>query len=96
VKSYDASCEVCQRDWTNCHKPYGFWKTLLVPHQPNLDFFMDHIEELPDLEGFKSFLVVTDRFIERVKFIPMHTTTTAKDLAKSFLKEVLMQYGLPD
>lgn len=96
VKAYVASCEVCQRDRTNRHKPYGFLKSLSVPFQPNSDLSMDHVEELPDSEGFNSILVITDRFTKRVKFVPTTTTSTAKDLAKIFLKEVFTQFGLPD
>ncbi|KAG5720268.1 hypothetical protein E4T56_gene3342 [Termitomyces sp. T112] len=57
---------------------------------------MDHIVELPDSKGFDAILVVVCRLTKQALFIPCHTTDTAPDFAKLFLKHVFSKHGLPD
>jgi hypothetical protein len=56
---------------------------------------MDHIEELPNSEGFNSILVIVDRLSKQAIFIPTNTTDTAAHLAQQFIKNVFAKHGLP-
>src|SRR5205807_4105841 len=47
-------------------------------------------------EGFHQIMVVVDRFTKMAHFIPLNENATASDVAKSFLKEIWKQHGLPE
>ncbi|KAG5734133.1 hypothetical protein E4T56_gene1388 [Termitomyces sp. T112] len=57
---------------------------------------MDHIVKLSDSEGFDTILIVICRLTKQALFIPCHTTDTAPDFAKLFLKHIFSKHRLPD
>lgn len=58
---------------------------------------MDHIVQLPKAgkEQFNAILVVVDQLTKQAIYIPCHTTDTAKEFARLFLKNVFSKHGLP-
>jgi hypothetical protein len=57
---------------------------------------MDFIDQLPNSGSFDSILVVVCRFTKMAIFIPTVITSTSKDLAEAFIRNVWSKHGLPD
>lgn len=57
---------------------------------------MDFVGPLPEIHGFNYLWVVICRLTSQVHLIPCHTTNTATDLSRIFLKEVVRLHGLPE
>ena len=97
TKDYVRSCDVCQRDKTSRRKKYGLLQPLDIPHQPWKSISMDFITGLPESNGFTQIWVVVDRLTKMARFIPMVTgeKSPAKDLAKTFAREIWRLHGLP-
>ena len=55
---------------------------------------MDWIVDLPDSNGYTQIWVIVDRFTKMAHLIPLPTRTSATDIAKIFLKEILKTNGL--
>ncbi|KAG5719025.1 hypothetical protein E4T56_gene20411 [Termitomyces sp. T112] len=96
VQSFLGACEPCLQAKVPRHRPHGLLKPLPDGRRPWSSISMDHIVELPDSEGFDAILVVVCRLTKQALFIPCHTTDTALDFAKLFLKHVFSKHGLPD
>ena len=56
---------------------------------------MDFIEQLPTSSGFTAILVVVDRLLKQVLFIPTHDTITSPELTQLFLLHVFSKHGIP-
>src|SRR2546429_3772255 len=55
---------------------------------------MDFIVQLPTVRGYSQVWTVVDRFTKMVHFIPLKSTT-ARELADGFVKEIWRHHGLP-
>ena len=51
--------------------------------------------ELPASNMYTHIWVIVDRFTKMAHLVPLPTNTSAKDLAKIFVKEVWKNHGLP-
>jgi hypothetical protein len=60
IHSYVDSCDACQRNKSQRHKPYGELKSLPIPPYPWSNISMDLIEDLPRSDGYNSILVIVD------------------------------------
>jgi len=56
---------------------------------------MDFIEKLPSSSGFNTILVIVDRLLKQVIFIPTHDTITSAELACLFVTHVFSKHGVP-
>ena len=95
VKDYVRTCNTCQRDKPSCHRRYGELEPLEVPYRPWSSISMDWIIELPESNRYTQIWVIVDRFTKMAHLVPLPTNTSAKDLAKIFVKEVWKNHGLP-
>ena len=95
VEEYVAACSSCQRAKRRTTKRNGLLQPLPIASGPWTSIEMDHIGGFPEVGGYNSLLVVSDRFTKRVHLIPAHSTDTAQDLAKQFLREVYRLHGAP-
>ena len=57
---------------------------------------MDFITHLPLCEGFNVILVVVDRLSKLRYYIPYYTTDRLEELARLFVKYIVMHHGLPE
>jgi len=89
------SCTTCMCSKSQCHKPYGFLKQLLIPEQPWNSISMDFIEQLLDSLGYTAILVIACRLLKQGIFIPTHNTITLADLTKLFNLHVFSKHGVP-
>ena len=55
---------------------------------------MDFIVSLPDVDGYNQIWTIVDRFSKMVHFIALKSTS-ARELADSFIKEIWRHHGLP-
>jgi hypothetical protein len=81
VTHYVRGCHQCARAKAVRHKPHGLLKSLPIGERPWSSISMDHIEELPDSEGYNAILVIVCRLSKQAIFIPSHTSDTAPRLA---------------
>ena len=63
--------------------------------RPFEEIAMDFIGGLAESEGFYAILVVRDWFTKVQHYIPAKTTSTAEDLADSYINDIWILYGLP-
>ena len=88
VHDYCRTCDICQRDKSSRLHRYGELEPLVVPYRPWSSISMDWIIELPEWNRYTQIWVIVDRFTEIVHFVLLLTNTSAKDIAKIFVKEV--------
>ena len=87
VRKYVSSCDICQRNKSRRHKPYGELQSLEVPYTPWSHISMDFIVELPKVKGYSIIWVVVDCFSKMAHFIPLKTTQ-AKELTDTFIQYI--------
>jgi archaellum component FlaC len=95
VETYVRTCLVCQQDKIEQKLPGGLLDPLPVPDQPWDVITMDYITALPKSEGFKSIIVIVDRFSKYATFIPATKDCTAEETARLLFKYVVKYWGLP-
>ena len=76
------------------HHEYGLLQPLEVPYAPWSFISMDFIVGLPTVHGYNQIWTVVDRFSKIVHFIALKSTS-ARELADSFVKEIWRLHGLP-
>ena len=95
VADYVSSCNMCARNKSRWHKPYGMLKQLPIPPQPWESISMDFIEQLPPSNGYTDILVIVDRLTKQAIFIPMTKSIDAIGLVQLFIKNVFSKHGTP-
>ena len=89
-------CDVCQRNKSPRHKPFGLLQPLPIPSRPWSSISMDMIVKLPKSKGFDSILVVVCRLTKQAHFIPCNESMSALDLADLYITNIFKHHGLPD
>ncbi len=85
ITEYVKSCISCARAKVPHHKPYGKLKQLPIPSCPWSSISMDFIEQLPGSDRFSAILVIVDRLMKQVIFVPTYDTVDAPGVARLFL-----------
>jgi len=67
-----------------------------IPEKPWMHISVDFITKLPLAQGYDSILVVVDRLMKMVHFIPTTEKTLAEGLARLFRDNVWKLHGLPE
>jgi len=67
-----------------------------IPEKPWTHISVDFITKLPLAQGYDSILVVVDRLMKMVYFIPTTKKTLAEELAQLFRDNVWKPHGLPE
>jgi len=91
---YVRSCNICTRNKTKQHWPYGFLKQLPIPLQSWNSILMDFIEQLPPSEGFTEILVIIDRPTKQAVFIPTYRSIDAPRIADLFVRHIFSKHGV--
>jgi hypothetical protein len=98
IHDYCSSCEVCLHAKRMTGKPFGLLQRIELPKRPWQMINLDFVTGLPPAgpRSCDAILVVVDRWSHRVKFIPCHKTTDARETALLFVQYVTSQHGKPD
>src|ERR1700738_2028561 len=89
------ACHQCARSKSTRHAPYKLLKSLPIGERPWSVISIDHIDQLPDSDGFNSILVVVCRLSKQGIFIPAHTTDSAQEFTCQFIRHVFSKHSLP-
>jgi transposase InsO family protein len=95
------NCDTCIRNTAARHAPYGHMKQPETPPRPWESIAMDFVTKLPlskdpwTNQEYDSILVVTDRLTKYAYMLPYKEASTAEDLARVFLREIISQHGTP-
>jgi hypothetical protein len=94
-QEYIRTCDFCQRNKPDNHKPYGLLHSLEIPNIPWTHISMDFIGPLPLSDGYDGILNITDRFSNMVRLLPVNMTIDAPGLAKLITNEIFKLHGVP-
>jgi hypothetical protein len=96
VERYVQSCHMCKTSKNRTTKENGLLQPLETPERPWTHIAMDLVTHLPKTrKGHDAIVVFVDRFSKMARFAPCFTTSTARDVAHIFFKEVFRHHGLP-
>jgi hypothetical protein len=96
IHDYVVSCDLCQRNKTARHKPYGLLQPLPIPNHPWKDIGMDFVGPLPLSKGFDMIYIVVCRLTKQAHFIPCKSNRTTSDVVDLFLLNIFKLHGLPN
>ncbi len=94
-------CYVCLASKAVRHKPYGNLQSLPVLTHWWKDLSMDFITGLPISANWKgdsydSILVIVDRLMKMVHYVPVKVTIDVPGLAEVIIDMVVRHYGVPE
>jgi deoxyuridine 5'-triphosphate nucleotidohydrolase len=95
IRSFIATCPVCQKIKHARHAPYGLLQPIPIPQQPFEVVTMDFIGELPQSQGHDAIFVIICKLTKFAFFIPTSTTLKEQDAAKLFFDKLVTFVGLP-
>jgi hypothetical protein len=96
VKEFMGSCDVYVHAKNPHHHLHGFLQPLPILVSPWSLISMDFIMDLPRSNSFESILVVVNRFMKMVYFIPCNKSIVGEKTIKLFLDHVFRYHGLPE
>lgn len=102
VEKVITNCDTCIKSKPARHAPYGMLKSPDMPTRAWTSIAWDFIVKLPASKEpiteatYDSIFVVTDRLTKYAYFIPYKESSTAEELAYTFLRIVIANHGLPD
>ena len=94
VKQYMEGCDSCQRNKNCTEQPAGKLMPNSIPEKPWMHISADFITKLPIAQGYNSILVVVDRLMKIVHFIPTTEKTLAEGLARLFRDNIWKLYSV--
>ncbi|KAH0689626.1 hypothetical protein KY289_016984 [Solanum tuberosum] len=89
IECYVQTCLVCQQDKVEQRHPKGLLEPLPVAECPLESVTMEFITSLPKSDGYRTIMVMTNRFSKYATFIPVTAGCTAKEAARLFFKNVV-------
>ena len=94
VQAYVKTCHVFQVDKIEQKKEAGSLQLLPILKRPWQCLSMDFISGFPKVEGFKSVLVVVDKFSKYAVFIPAPGECLAEEAARILFNNVVKHFGM--
>ncbi|KAI0993145.1 hypothetical protein K3495_g15038, partial [Podosphaera aphanis] len=97
LRDYVTGCQLCSRNKSKTHRPYGKLNPLPVPEGRWTRVGMDFITDLPKTKnGNTAILTCIDAATKRGRFIACKLAgLTAENTASLIRKEVIRQHGIP-
>ena len=99
TRTFVRNCHGCKRNETSRQRYQGTLKPLPLPIQRWRDISVDFVGPFPymlEFSEFDSIMVVVDRLSKERHYSPCHSTMTALDLSRLFLRDIWRLHGLPD
>jgi hypothetical protein len=95
IRRYINSCQTCQTS-KPVHKPATGPLYPITTNDPLHTIAIEFVTGLPPAKnGIDAVLTITDKMTKAVRILPCKTTTTAKDTARLYMREVYPVFGLP-
>jgi len=88
-------CDTCQQNKNCTEQPAGKLMPNSILEKPWTHISADFITKLPLAQGYDSILVVVDRLMKIIHFIPTIKKTSVEGLARLFRDNVWKLHGLP-
>ena len=95
VQAYVKTCHACQVDKIKRKKEAGLLQPLPIPERPWQCISMDFITGFPKIVGFKSILVVVNKFSNHSVFIPTPSECLVEEAVRIFFNNVVKHFGMP-
>jgi len=89
-------CDACQQNKNCTEQPAGKLMPNSIPEKPWTHISANFITKLPLAQEYDLILVVVDRLMKMVYFIPTTEKTSAEGLARLFRDNVWKLHGLPE
>ena len=102
VKEVVSNCDICIRNKSARHAPYGLMKSPATPAKPWKSVALDFVVKLPlstdpvTQVKYDSILVITNRLTKYAYIIPYKESSTAEQMAFTFIRWIVAQHGTPD
>ena len=96
VEQYCKTCPVCQTTKSSTQRVPGLLHSLPIPARPWGSIGMDFVGPFPESDGHDYLWVVICRLTSMVHLVPIHTTTTASELAWLYIREIVRLHGLTE
>jgi len=102
VTTYINACDTCHKAKHSRHKPYGKLQSPAMSKEAWSSIALDFIVKLPKSKepltgiSYDSILVIVDRLTKYTHLVPYLESSTAEDLAYTFIKTIISQHGTPD
>ena len=94
IRPFVRDCDVCGRNKARRDRKQGFLKPLLIPSRIWSEISIDFVIDLPESEGCKNLLVITDRLRKGVILEPCDSMD-AEAMSEIFIRKFYRQHGLP-
>ena len=93
------TCAVCQRNKAPRHSKYGKLASLPIPKEIFEEVSLDFVTGLPPAKDklgcvFNAVLVIVNRLLKIVIYVPALKTWDAKQFAESYFEQVILRYGV--
>ena len=95
IRSYIATCPICQQIKHARHLPYGLLQPIPIPSQPFEVVTMDFIGELPLSKNYNAIFVLICKLTKFAFFIPCTTSLNEEQAARMFFDKIVTLVGLP-
>ncbi|KAJ9544814.1 hypothetical protein OSB04_024521 [Centaurea solstitialis] len=96
VARYVESCLTCLKVKAEHQKPHGRMQPLEIPEWKWENITMDLITKLPKTpRKFDAIWVIVDRLTKSALFLAIRESSTAEQLAETYVKEVVLRNGVP-
>ena len=94
IEQYCKTCPVCQMTKSSTQRVPGLLHSLPIPARPWESIAMDFVGPFPESGDCDYLWVVICRLTSMVHLVPIRTTTTASELARLYVREIVCLHGL--
>jgi len=94
VRRFVNSCDICQRNKNNNHKPYRLLQPLAIPEKHWSSISLDFITDLPNSNNYTIILIVVDRLLKMGHFIPLKKLPSTEETSKIILDNIFKLHGI--
>ena len=94
IRRFVRNCDVCGRNKAWKDKKQGFLKPLPIPSRIWSKISIDFVVDLPESEGCKNLLIITDRLGKGI-ILELCNSMDAETVAEIFIRRFYRQHGLP-
>ncbi|GKD68971.1 putative reverse transcriptase domain-containing protein [Tanacetum coccineum] len=96
IATYVSKCLTCAKVKAEHQRPSGLLVQPEIPQWKWDNIIMDFVTKLhKSSQGYDTIWVIVDRLTKSAIFVPMRETDPMENLARMYLKEVVMRHGIP-